>query len=113
MKPPLINTSIENIEFSINAAKNDYLVDQWMCDFFGKVLFGMQLWRTNQLGWELKGFTAPDSEKCLNAFVASIERELKYFKMLIPRIKDRMSDERDETIPATSCNGVLERPEKK
>jgi len=101
MEPPLIDSSIEHIEFTIEGARDGFLANKWMCHFFGKVLFGMTLWRTNHLGWELKGFKSPDLDTCLNAFVESIEHELKYFKILIPRIKDRMSNE-----------GITELPEK-
>ena len=81
MKPPVINLSIDHIELSINSARKEYLIDQWMCCFFGEVLLGMQLWAVN----ELNSLT---SEKCLNAFVKCVEDELVRFKTLIPRIKD-------------------------
>lgn len=47
--PPNFNSSINDLEFSINAAKNGHTVDQWMCHFFGNIVFGMQLWATPRM----------------------------------------------------------------
>jgi len=53
-EPSLLPSAIDKIEFMIKAAKEGFVVDQYMAHFFGKVLFAMQLWRINKMGWEIK-----------------------------------------------------------
>jgi hypothetical protein len=66
--------NIKDIEFSINAANNDHLVDQWMCHYFGKILFSMQLWVVPRL------MNPPSFEEFMEAFYKIAETELYYLK---------------------------------
>lgn len=93
MKPPMLKSSIEHVEFLLHGAKEGYQVNEWMVDFMANIIFQMQLWRTNQMGWETKGFPPAHFKEAMDAFLHIIEEELPYYRVKIKHAQDRMSNE--------------------
>ena len=86
-RPWLLDGAIENMERSIEGAKNGHKIDEYMCDFMGQVLFGMQLYATTQM--------KVDFEKGVDVFIKEIEEKIPIFKYQLKRAAEMTGAENE------------------
>jgi hypothetical protein len=95
LTPPLLEGSINEMEFMIEGAKEDYLTNQWICTFIGRPLFGLQLWRASNLSMEIKGHKSPGLVEGLEEFVRELESCIPIYKIMIKNLAIRMEANND------------------
>lgn len=89
LRPPCLDSQLNDIEFCMNAAKKGYLTNQWVCSFISRPLFGMQLWNVNKImGKE------PSLIDGLNQFVKEIELAIPIYKMMINILAEKIGDKK-------------------